>query len=85
LARSEAFLARWVAKRCSVAALSEGPVSQLGSLAVPGGGDVVPVLVGADGCWRRRDLEASLGMLCVCVCVVGAGRVVKRGKVYKQI
>src|SRR6266702_3920887 len=37
LARSAGFLARCVANRCSVAALSAGPVSQEGSLAAGGG------------------------------------------------
>jgi hypothetical protein len=41
LARSWAFLARWVAKVCAFAALSDGPVSQAASLVVVvgGGGD----------------------------------------------
>lgn len=76
LARSPAFFARCVAKRCSVAALSAGPESQDGSLAA-GGDRVVPV--GAAGCWT--GLEASLGIgeyVCMCVSGCRSDGVVKR-------
>lgn len=46
LARSAAFLARCVAKVCSCAALSAGPVSQVGSLVIGGGEEGAGVGVG---------------------------------------
>ena len=70
LARSAAFLARCVAKVCSFAALSAGPVSQDGSLVIVGGEDgagagtgvavvvAVVVVVGLEA-----TLGADLGMV----------------------
>jgi hypothetical protein len=55
-ARSAAFLERCVANRCSVAALSAGPVSQEGS------GEERMALVGVAGSWR--GLEANLDIWC---------------------
>lgn len=63
LARSWAFLARWVAKVCAFAALSAGPVSQVCSLVAVA---VVDVGGGGDGAGAGAaavvGLEAMLGV-----------------------
>jgi hypothetical protein len=71
LARSAAFFARCVAKVCSWAALSAGPVSQEGSLVVGGGEEGAGAGAGAgDGAGTgavavglEATLEADLGMV----------------------
>ena len=62
LARSAAFLARWVAKVCSLTALSAGPVSQPGSLVIVGGEDGAGMGAAVVATVSVVGLEATLGM-----------------------
>ena len=61
LARSVAFLARCVAKVCSFAALSAGPVSQVGSLVIVGGEDGAGTGAAVVAVVAVVGLEATLG------------------------